>query len=123
MWLINLVENLLSVTRIENGTMDLQMQPELLEEVFQEALAPSGPQARRNITISVELEDDLLMAQYGRPADCAGGHQHCEQRHQVHARRAPTSSRPPRREGTTWCRCEIADDGPGIPDEAKAEHL
>lgn len=38
MWLINLVENLLSVTRIENGSMELKFQPELLEDVIAEAL-------------------------------------------------------------------------------------
>ena len=38
MWLISLVENLLAVTRIENGTLNLRTQPELLEEVLTEAL-------------------------------------------------------------------------------------
>ncbi|QNL44459.1 sensor histidine kinase KdpD [Oscillibacter hominis] len=61
MWLINLVENLLSITRMEDGTVRLNMQPELLEEVFQEALAHLDRNAGRH-HISVELEDDLLMA-------------------------------------------------------------
>ena len=30
-WLISLVENLLSVTRIEEGRMNLQMLPQLIE--------------------------------------------------------------------------------------------
>ena len=38
MWLINLVENLLSVTRIENGTMELNLQGEIVEDVIEEAL-------------------------------------------------------------------------------------
>jgi len=33
MWLINLVENLLSVTRLEDGTMNLNLQIELVDEV------------------------------------------------------------------------------------------
>lgn len=37
-WLINLVENLLSVTRIEDGKMNLRLSTELLDEVIQEAL-------------------------------------------------------------------------------------
>ncbi len=37
LWLINLVENLLSVTRIEDGTMQLNMTTELIEEVVHEA--------------------------------------------------------------------------------------
>ena len=61
MWLTNLVENLLSVTRIENGTMELRMQPELLDEVFQEALAHLDRHAPEH-RITVELGDDLLMA-------------------------------------------------------------
>ena len=61
MWLINLVENLLSVTRIENGTMNIRLEPELLEEVIQEALRHVN---RRSVEhhISVSLKDDLLMA-------------------------------------------------------------
>lgn len=38
LWLINLVENLLSVTRIEDGTMKLNFAAELLDEVISEAL-------------------------------------------------------------------------------------
>ncbi len=38
LWLINLVENLLSVTRIEDGTMNLKLTAELMEEIIQEAL-------------------------------------------------------------------------------------
>ncbi len=37
-WLINLVENLLSVTRIENGIMKLNVQPELIDDVITECL-------------------------------------------------------------------------------------
>lgn len=61
MWLANLVENLLSVTRIENGGMRLQLQPELLEEVFQEALGHLGRHAAEHV-IAAELPDELLMA-------------------------------------------------------------
>ncbi|MBC8569921.1 sensor histidine kinase KdpD [Oscillospiraceae bacterium NSJ-54] len=38
LWLINLVENLLSVTRIKDGTMKLRLTTELLDEVIAEAL-------------------------------------------------------------------------------------
>ena len=34
MWLVNLTENLLSITRIENGTMQLQIEAELLDETI-----------------------------------------------------------------------------------------
>ena len=59
--LIAMVENLLSITRIENGTMQLQIEAELLDEVFQEALAHVDRQSKQH-DISVNLSDDLLMA-------------------------------------------------------------
>lgn len=59
-WLINLVENLLSVTRIDNGTMDINMQPELLDDIITEALKHIS----RNVDdheISVEEENDMAV--------------------------------------------------------------
>lgn len=118
MWLANLVENLLSVSRIENGTIRLKMEPELLEEVFQEALTHLDRKAKEH-TITVELPDDMLMAKmdarlivqvvinivnnaikYTPP----GSHV------QVSARKRGES-----------VEVRIADDGPGISDEAKAK--
>lgn len=61
MWLINLVENLLSVTRIDNGTLNLKMQPELIDEVIQEALAHITRRSNE-YAITVDVEGDLLMA-------------------------------------------------------------
>ena len=61
MWLINLVENLLFITRMENGTMKLNIQPELLDEVFAEALSHLDRGAAKH-RIAVDLKDDLLMA-------------------------------------------------------------
>lgn len=116
MWLINLVENLLSVTRIENGTMRIKMEPELLEEVFHEALQHLD-RRHDEYKITTKLADDLLMARmdvqlviqvlinivnnaikYTSP----GSHI------QLSAERA---------DGLIWIK--IADDGPGIDDEAK----
>lgn len=61
MWLINLVENLLSVTRIDNGTMDIQLQPELLDEVIDEALKHINRKSSE-YKITVDLPNELLMA-------------------------------------------------------------
>lgn len=60
-WLINLVENLLSVTRIENGVMKLNLQPELIDDVITESLKYVD---RRSVghEIIVEEDDDMLMA-------------------------------------------------------------
>lgn len=42
MWLIDLVENLLSVTRIEEGRMQIRQSAELVDEVIKEALKHTG---------------------------------------------------------------------------------
>ncbi|MBP3489656.1 MAG: sensor histidine kinase KdpD [Roseburia sp.] len=47
-WLLNLVENLLSVTRIENGTIRLNRQPELLEDVVWESLLHLSRRAKEH---------------------------------------------------------------------------
>ena len=61
MWLYDLVENLLFITRIENGTMQLNLQPEMIEDIFRETIHHLGRNKRKH-NISMHLEDDLLMA-------------------------------------------------------------
>jgi len=59
MWLINLVENLLSVTRIENGTMELNIQGEVAEEVIEEALKHVNRRGKQQ-KITVDCEEILI---------------------------------------------------------------
>lgn len=61
LWLINLVENLLSVTRIEDGTMRLNLVAELMEEVIAEAMRHIS---RKSIEhkIVVKQSEDFIMA-------------------------------------------------------------
>lgn len=61
MWLINLVENLLSVTRIENGTMKLYLQAELMEEVITEAMRHIDRKKTEHV-ITIEESDEMLLA-------------------------------------------------------------
>lgn len=61
MWLVNLTENLLSITRIENGTLNLQMEAQLLDDVFQEALKHVDRNIKNHV-VSVELPNDFMMA-------------------------------------------------------------
>ena len=119
MWLINLVENLLAVTKIENGTMSISLQPELLEEVIQEALQHIN-RRRSEYNITVSLADDLLMAKmdsrliiqvFINIVDNAI----------KYTPPGSTISISARRSGR-MVEVEIADSGNGIPDEAKA-HL
>lgn len=60
-WLINLVENLLAITRFENGSIDLDLKPELIDEVVREALLHISRESV-NYKISVSLEDEFMMA-------------------------------------------------------------
>lgn len=60
LWLINLVENLLAVTRIEDGNLDIETQPEVLEDILNEAV--SHIQKRiGNHTLKVHAQEDLFM--------------------------------------------------------------
>ena len=61
-WLNGLVENLLTITRTENGTVKLNLQSEMVSDAIEEALRHLDRNAAaRKITIA--LQDDLLMAE------------------------------------------------------------
>ncbi len=116
MWLINLVENLLAVTRIENGTMDIQGEPELVNDVVEEALAHVDRKLSLH-RLALDLPDELLMARMDARLIV-----------QVLINLVDNAVKytPPgstitvgaRRDGP-MVRIEVADDGPGVPDEAK----
>lgn len=59
LWLINLVENLLSATRIEDGTTKLRLRSELMEDVVDEAVSRVRNTSGRRI--SVNVGDELLI--------------------------------------------------------------
>ncbi len=61
MWLINLVENLLAVTRLEDGRMKLRLSAELMDEVITEALHHIS---RKGIlhNISVRSSEEFILA-------------------------------------------------------------
>lgn len=60
-WLISLVENLLSITRIEEDRMNFNMSVQVLEDVIEEALKHIG-RKNQNHKISVEYKDELMLA-------------------------------------------------------------
>ncbi len=60
-WLISLVENLLSVTRIEEGHMNFNMSIQLMDEVIEEAMKHIHRKSRER-TISVHYKEDMLLA-------------------------------------------------------------
>lgn len=61
LWLINLVENLLSITKIEDGKMKLRIEPQMLEEVIDEALKHIS-RNKKDHSIQVKIKNEYLMA-------------------------------------------------------------
>lgn len=62
MWLINLVENLLAVTRLEDGRMNLHLTSELLDEIINEAISHIDKK-RSDHKIVFNMPDDFIIVQ------------------------------------------------------------
>lgn len=116
MWLINLVENLLSITRIENGTMKLHMQTEVIEEVIEEAVS-HGNRKQKEHKITVVPQDELLLAKIDvrlilqvlvNLIDNAVKYT------QIGSEITITTQA-----GDGFIIIDVADDGPGVPDDKK----
>ncbi|MEG2685362.1 MAG: DUF4118 domain-containing protein, partial [Erysipelotrichaceae bacterium] len=60
MWLINIVENLLSVTKIEDGTMHLKLIPELIDEIIEEAISHINRRSLKH-TIKVINNNSIIV--------------------------------------------------------------
>lgn len=60
-WLIDLVENLLSITRIEGSEKLTDIQPELIDDVFREAVSHAD-RMLKNHRFEISLDDELLLA-------------------------------------------------------------
>ncbi len=117
MWLIHLVENLLAVTRIEGGRMNLRMSAELMDEVVSEALRHVDRRKTEHV-IRVQNENEMLLAKMDARlilqvviniVDNAIKYTQKGSQIIIHIYK----------EGR-FVRVDIADDGPGIPDEDKA---
>lgn len=118
-WLYNLVENLLAVTRIEEGRMKLNTQPQLVEEIVSEAMQHISRKACEH-RLRVVHRDELLLAR-------------CDARLIVQVlinlvdnavKYTPVGSHITLE---TWGEggqavFSVTDDGPGIPDGEK-EHI
>lgn len=116
MWLINLVENLLSITRIDNGTLNLNIQPELLDEVIMEALHHINRKSAEH-TIETHLDDEFLMAKMDSRLIIQVLINIVDNAIQY----TPPGSRVviSARHEKQMVLVEVSDDGPGISDEAK----
>lgn len=61
LWLVDLVENLLAVTRAEDGRLDLHIQPEVVSDVVEEAVRHCERHAEGH-AIAVDCSDGLILA-------------------------------------------------------------
>lgn len=116
LWLINLVENLLSVTKIEEGRLNIRSQAELLDEIIAEALQHvSRKKSEHKICfqasdefILVKVDARLIMQVIINIVDNAIKYTQKDSRIEITTRKE---------QGKAIVR--IADNGPGIPDERK----
>ena len=116
MWLINLVENLLSVTRIEDGRMNLNPSAELMDEIIDEALRHVNRRSMEH-KITVEKEKDYSLVH----ADAKLIVQVLINLIDNAVKYAPQSSeiRISVREQEGMVHVSVSDNGPGIPDGDK----
>ncbi len=116
LWLINLVENLLSVTKIEDGTMKLHLSAELIDEIIHEALQHVNMRKKEHKVVVEESEEFLLVKVDARLIMQViinivdNAIKYTPPGSEIHIRCWQQEDR---------VFVEIADDGDGIPDHAK----
>ena len=116
MWLINLVENLLSVSRLEEGRMQIHLTTELMDEVVAEALRHISRRSSA-YRLDVQSGEDYLLARI----DARLIVQVLINIIDNAIKYTPSGSEIRirwRRQGD-FILVSVADNGPGIPDEAK----
>lgn len=116
MWLIGLVENLLAVTRIEDGRVSLNQSVELMDEIITEALRHINRKSKEH-TIRVGAAQELLLAKIDAKlivqviinlVDNAVKYTPAGSVIEIHTEKKEK-----------WIVISVSDNGPGIPDEQK----
>ena len=116
MWLINLVENLLAVTRIEEGRVNLRQSAELMDEVITEALRHVNRRSEEH-TIRVSSGQDFILAKIDARlivqvvinlVDNAIKYTPPGSLIEIHTEKRES-----------WVVVTVSDNGPGIPDTQK----
>ena len=118
-WLTDLVENLLAMTKMENGTASLQLQPEMVRDVVDMAIEHIENRLGGR-EIHVDIEDEFLMAKLDAHLMTQviinlidNAIKYTPDGSAIHVRAYPVEDR---------VHIEVADEGPGIPD-AEKEHI
>ena len=115
-WLIDLGENLLSISRIENGQMDLHLSTEIMNDVAAEALKHIDRNANQHIIVLEETDEFLLVKMDPRLIMQVlinlinNAVKNTQPGSEIRIRCA--------RGDQTVC-VSVRDNGPGIPDEIK----
>lgn len=115
-WLINLVENLLAMTRIEGGRVKLSQSVELMDEVVTEALRHMKRESEHHI-IQVGFSQDLLLARIDAKLiiqvliNLVGN--------AIKYTPAGSVIDIYTSQKGKWIEVSVSDNGPGIPDEQK----
>ena len=115
-WLIDLVENLLSISRIENGQMDLHLSTEVVSDVIEEALRHIDKNAARH-KITVQPSSGVLIARM----DARLITQVLINLINNAIKNTQTGSEIEIRseQRDRWIYVTVSDNGPGIPDRIK----
>ena len=115
-WLIDLVENLLSISRIENGQMDLHLSAEIMNDVVEESLKHIDKNAAQHHIIT-ESTDALLLVKMDHRLIMQvlinlinNAVKNTQPGSEIRIRSA--------QDGSTVT-VSVCDNGPGIPDDIK----
>lgn len=117
-WLNNVVENLLAITRFEDGTVELARDVDLVDDVIDEAMRHLSPAAERH-TITVLPSSELLLARMDSRVivQVIVNLVNNAIMHTPEGSHITVSSY---RDGS-WANIVVADDGPGIDDRDKPQ--
>ena len=116
MWLINLVENLLAVTRLEDGHMKLHLSTELMDEVITEALRHANRKSVEH-NISVRSSEEFILARMDAKLIVQVIINIVDNALKYTPKDSNIVIETKKRDKTVIV--NISDDGPGISDEAK----
>ncbi len=116
LWLNSVVENLLSVTRLEEGRMNLHISDEVLDDIIEEALRHIDRHAAEH-TVRVQPAEELLLVR-ADPTLLAQVVINLVNNAVKYTPPGSAITVSTRRQGQMAAVC-VADDGPGIPDAHK----